>query len=133
MIGITVKTKSETKKVIKKAKDANIKSLSHAGGALRKIAMRSFQKKAGASPPGSPPHTHTKRLPKAILYAVDKRRQLVIVGPAVHLAGQVGRAHEFGGHYMGAIILDDLSCDLRLRKSVISCRGFGWHQFDKEN
>jgi len=102
MIGITVKTKSETKKVIKKAKDANIKSLSHAGGALRKIAMRSFQKKAGASPPGSPPHTHTKRLPKAILYAVDKRRQLVIVGPAVHLAGQVGKAHEFGGYYMGS-------------------------------
>ncbi|GAB6166150.1 hypothetical protein JCM19992_21500 [Thermostilla marina] len=89
-------------RVARKARRAGIKSLGHAGAAIRLAARRSLRKRKGSAPPGQPPHTHTRRLPKAILYAVDKRRQVVVIGPAVHLFGTAGKAHEHGGRFRGA-------------------------------
>jgi phage gpG-like protein len=36
---------------------------------------------------------------KAILYAVDKQREEAVIGPAEHLTGKVGGAHEHGGRH----------------------------------
>ena len=46
-----------------------------------------------------PPHTHTKRLPRAIKYAVEKQRGRVVIGPEVESLGTAGKAHEHGGTY----------------------------------
>lgn len=94
-----VKTRSQMHKVARKAKRANIENLGHAGGAIRLAAVRSIRKRKGPSPAGQPPHTHTRRLPRAIKYAVEKRRQVVVIGPDVESFGTAGKAHEHGGRY----------------------------------
>jgi hypothetical protein len=86
-------------KVARKAKRANIESLGHAGGAIRLAAVRSIRKRQGPAPAGQPPHTHTRRLPRAIKYAVEKSRQAVVIGPDVESLGTAGKAHEHGGRY----------------------------------
>ncbi|HYW78050.1 MAG TPA: hypothetical protein VE890_00675 [Thermoguttaceae bacterium] len=101
MIRLQSRTHFDGRKVHQKAKQANITNLGHAGAALRLIARRSIRQRKGPAPAGSPPHTHTRRLPRAILYAVDRQRSLVVIGPAKHLAGTSGRAHEHGGQYRG--------------------------------
>ncbi len=101
MIGIRARTKPRFDRVRKRAMRANIESLAHAGGAIRLAARRSIRKRKGPAPPGQPPHTHTRKLPRSILYAVDKRRQVVVIGPAVHLLGTAGKAHEHGGRFRG--------------------------------
>jgi hypothetical protein len=99
MVGMKVKTKSQMQKVVRKAKRGNIESLGHAGAAIRLVAKRSVRKKKGPSPAGQPPHTHTRRLPRAIKYAVEKSRQAVVIGPDVESLGTAGKAHEHGGTY----------------------------------
>lgn len=101
MFGIRAKTRPRFKRVARRARQGTIKSLGHAGGAIRLAARRSIRKRKGPAPPGRPPHTHTRRLPRSILYAVDKRRQVVVIGPAVHLLGTAGKAHEHGGRFRG--------------------------------
>ena len=99
MFGVTVKTRSQPGKAVKKAKQGSIKSLGHAGAAIRLTPVRSIKKSKGPASPGQPPHTHTRRLPRAIKYAVEKNRQTVVIGPAVESFGKAGRAHEHGGRY----------------------------------
>ena len=99
MVGMKVKTKSQMQKVVRKAKRGNIESLGHAGAAIRLVAKRSVRKKKGPAPAGQPPHTHTKRLPRAIKYAVEKQRGRVVIGPDVESFGTAGKAHEHGGVY----------------------------------
>jgi hypothetical protein len=101
MVGIRVRTISKMQQVKRKAQAGSIKSLGHAGGAIRLAAIRSIRKAAGPSSPGQPPHTHTRRLPRAIKYAVEKNRQMVVIGPDVMSFGTAGRAHEHGGRYKG--------------------------------
>jgi hypothetical protein len=88
-------------KVARKAKRANIESLGHAGGAIRLAAVRGIRKRKGPAPAGQPPHTHTRRLPRAIKYAVEKKRQVVVIGPDVESFGTAGKAHEHGGRFRG--------------------------------
>jgi len=99
MVGMRAKTKSEMYKVIQEARRANIKTLGHAGGAIRKAALRGIKKAEGPAPVGHPPHTHTERLPRAIRYAVEKSPKAVVIGPDVEAFGTAGKAHEFGGRY----------------------------------
>jgi len=99
VVGMKVKTKSQMQKVVRKAKRGNIESLGHAGAAIRLVAKRSVRKKKGPAPAGQPPHTHTKRLPSAIKYAVEKRQSRVVIGPDVESLGTAGKAHEHGGTY----------------------------------
>jgi hypothetical protein len=82
-----------------KAKQANITSLGHAGAALRLTARRSIRTRKKASPPGTPPHTRRGQLKRAIAYAVDKQRGVVVIGPEREAVGTSGSAHEFGGRY----------------------------------
>jgi hypothetical protein len=99
MIGVRAKTRSNMHRVKRKAQAGSIKSLGHAGGAIRLAAIRSIRKSPGPSSPGQPPHTHTRRLPRAIKYAVEKSKQTVVIGPDVVSFGTAGRAHEHGGRY----------------------------------
>jgi hypothetical protein len=99
MIGMRVKTRSDIPKVLRMARQANIESLGHAGAAIRLVARRSIRRRKGPSAPGQPPHTHTGALRGAILYAVEKTRERVVIGPAFAGVGTSSMAHEFGGRY----------------------------------
>lgn len=57
-------------------------------GAMRKIgafiyrrARSSIKERPGISPPGKPPHTHTRALKESIGFAFDKDREELVVGP----------------------------------------------------
>ncbi len=91
--------KDETKRVLKRARESSFKSLGHAGAAIRMTARRSIKRGGGKSQEGTPPHTRKGRLKNAIMYAVERERQTVVVGPDVGMAGTAGKAHEFGGRY----------------------------------
>jgi hypothetical protein len=99
VVGVKVKTRNETKKVLAKAKQGNIQSLGHAGAAIRLVARRSIRKRKSASPAGSPPSTRRGQLRRAIAYAVEKQQGLVVIGPEHEVVGESGKAHEFGGRY----------------------------------
>jgi hypothetical protein len=96
MLGIRARTRDETHKVKRKAKRANIESLGHAGAALRLAAKRSILKRKRPSRPGQPPHTQSLYLRRSIKYAVDKQRQLVVIGPDAAVIGEIGAVHEHG-------------------------------------
>ena len=93
------KTKFDAGKLKRAAKAGSIKSLGHAGAAIRLAARRSIKKSPKASPEGAPPHTRRGRIRNAIKYAVSANKQSVVIGPDVQVAGTSGKAHEFGGRY----------------------------------
>jgi len=99
MIGMRVRTRSDVQKVLRKVRQANIRSLGHAGGTIRKVARHSIRRSPNPSAPGKPPHTRKGQLRRSILYAVDKSKQSVVIGPSVALVGTSATAHEFGGRY----------------------------------
>ena len=99
MAGISVRTRSDIPKVLRKIRRANIENLGHAGGAIRLAAKHSIKKSPEPSAPGTPPHTRHGQLPGSILYAVEKRKQRVVIGPDYMKVGRVATAHEFGGRY----------------------------------
>jgi len=101
MIAFKVKDRSEIPKLLRKARRANIQSMHHAAGYLRKVAKNSIKNKPGPSEAPAPPHTHTKRLKHAILYAVEPGRQSAVIGTDVRKFGKAGKPHEHGGRYMG--------------------------------
>ena len=83
--------------IARKAKDSNEKALRHLGGFVRKIAQRSMRKRAGAAPPGRPPHAHGERpgIRPDIIYQYDPITKSVVIGP--HTGKIVPELHEFGG------------------------------------
>ena len=101
MVEMKVKTRMDAKRVVKAAQTGSIKSLGHAGGAIRMTAKRSIKRSKTESPEGSPPHTRKGQLRRAILYAVEKDKQSVVVGPDVSIVSTAGTAHEFGGRFRG--------------------------------
>lgn len=94
-----VKVHFDAKKVRKAAKAGSIKSLGHAGAAIRLVARRSIKKSKKPSLADTPPHTRKGRLRNAIKYSVDAGKQSVVIGPDQAVAGTSGKAHEFGGQY----------------------------------
>lgn len=108
MIGASASVTIATNAVKAAADKATAENVGQAAGRIRKDAIASIVPSVDPSPPGSPPHTHGGRkragkgkLPKAILYAVDKAAGDAVIGPAKSKAGTVGQAHEFGGKYKG--------------------------------
>jgi len=99
MIGMQARTKFDSQKVRRKAKQGSIKSLGHAAATIRLTAKRSIRKRKGPSPKGTPPHTRTKRLPSSILYCVDKTREMAVIGPSRRIVGIAGAEHEHGGRW----------------------------------
>lgn len=101
MIGVKVKTQDRFDRVRSKVKDAAIKSLGHAGAAIRLTARRSIRKSQKESAPGTPPHTRKGQLRRAIAYAVENEDERVVIGPEHTIVGPSGMAHEFGGRFRG--------------------------------
>jgi hypothetical protein len=99
MIAAKVTTKDETKRVLAKARQGNFKSLGHAGAAIRLTARRSIRKRKAKSPEGQPPHTRKGQIRGAILFAVEKEKDRVVIGPEHSKVGKSGSAHEHGGRY----------------------------------
>ena len=99
MIDAKAKTKWDSGKVVKSARAGSIKSLGHAGAAIRLQARHSIKKSPKKSAAGTPPNTRKGRIRNAIKYAVTKSPPSVVIGPDVDVAGTAGKAHEFGGHY----------------------------------
>jgi hypothetical protein len=102
MVGARVKTKDEFAKVAKAARRANIETLGHAGGYIRKVAQHSIKRSPKPSAPGTPPNTRRGQLRRAIRYAVEKvggAPVSVVIGPDVDVVGTSATAHEFGGKY----------------------------------
>jgi hypothetical protein len=54
-----------------------------------------------ASPAGSPPHSRSGQLKRAIGYDVDKAQQCAVIGPRESMVGTSAMAQEFGGLYKG--------------------------------
>jgi len=101
MIGVKAKARFDAGKVVKRVKKANIESLGHAGAVVRLTARRSIRKRKGPSAPGTPPHTRHGQLRRAVVYAVEKREERVVIGPEYATVGPVGMPHEFGGRFRG--------------------------------
>ncbi len=101
MIGARVRTRFDTGKVVRKVKQANVESLGHAGAVIRLTARRSIRKRKGPSAPGTPPHTRQGQLRRAVVYAVEKREERVVIGPEHAVVGPAGMPHEFGGRFRG--------------------------------
>lgn len=90
-------------------KRASFKNLGHAAAVVRKVAVRSIkagkrvskrQSRMGSSPAapaGTPPHSPTGRLKRAILFAQEP--EAAVIGPSADLFGNAGKAHEFGGRF----------------------------------
>jgi hypothetical protein len=101
MIGMKTTARMDAQRVRSRAQRGNLRSLAHAGGYLRKTARQSIKKRPRDSAPGTPPHTRFGLLRTAILYAVDKERRSVVVGPHVQIFGRLGVPHEFGTRFRG--------------------------------
>ena len=99
MVELKVRTRSDVRKVLRVARRANIRSLGHAGGAIRKVAQHSIRKNPRPSALGKPPHTRRGLLRKSILYAVEKQKDRVVIGPSVRIVGPAGMPHEHGGRF----------------------------------
>lgn len=99
MFGVKVKTSDRTKRVKAAADKATFRNFSHAAASIRKDAVQSIEVSPDPSPPGDPPHTRRRLLPRAVRFAVD--REGAVIGPAASVARQVGNVHEFGGQYKG--------------------------------
>jgi hypothetical protein len=99
MIGLNVTSKDETRRVLTKARKGSIKSLGHAGAAIRLTARRSIRRRQKAAPEGQPPHTRKGQLRGAIMYAVEKQNDLVVIGPEHAKVARSASAHEHGGRY----------------------------------
>jgi len=105
MLGLRVHFEDHTRRVKRRARKGNIRSLGHAGGAIRKAArklIRSRKDRRRHAPPGHAPFTHGGLLRRAIFYHVDEIGQRCVIGPTAELIGDVAAAHEHGGSYKGA-------------------------------
>ena len=99
MIRMAARTQDDTRKVARRAKQANIANLGHAGAVIRLTARRSIRKRKTASAEGKPPSTRRGHLRSAIAYSVVKQKDTVFIGPEVTRVGRSGSAHEHGGRY----------------------------------
>jgi len=101
MLGAKAKVKFDGKKIRKAAQAGSIKSLGHAGAAIRLTARRSIKRSATESQPGDAPHTRRGQLKRAIVFAVEGNKQSAVIGPDAAMVGPAGSAHEHGGHFRG--------------------------------
>jgi hypothetical protein len=99
MVTVKAKTTFTPGKLKAKVRSANIKTIGHAGAAIRLVARRSIKKSKKNAPAGSPPNTRKGRIKNAIKYAVASDGQSVVIGPDYAVAADSGTAHEHGGRY----------------------------------
>ena len=103
MIAMNVRVQFKPKRLRKKTKQGNVRSLFRAASFIRVTARRSIRtRKKKTAPAGRPPFTRGKRrLKNAILFAVDRKRERALIGPDFQVVGPAGAIHEFGGQFRG--------------------------------
>lgn len=99
MIAARVRIRYDSQRVHRRAIAGSNHALERAAVAIRDEAVGSIKYESGPSRPGQPPHTHTGRLPRSILYAVDRRGHRAVIGASAVLAGEMAARHEYGGTY----------------------------------
>jgi len=99
MIGMSARFQFQSPKVLRAVNRANVRGLGHAGAGIRLRARRSIRRSESPSQPGHPPHTRKGQLKRALLYAVERSDERVVVGPTYEIVGRSAMAHEFGGRY----------------------------------
>jgi len=113
----------DRKKVIRAADAAERRNLSKAGAFIRTTAKQSIRRRKGASPPGSPPSSHTGLLKRFIFFGYDRRRRTVVVGP-MKLNRKVGNAPEALEHGGTSVVVEGLRRRRRRRRVRIRARPF---------
>ena len=101
MIGMKARTWFNRERIVRATREGSIKSLGHGAAAIRLIARRSIRRGQEPSAPGKPPHTRKGQIKKAILYKVEKREQMAVIGPEYSVIGPAAMAHEHGGKFRG--------------------------------
>ena len=102
MFRLTVQIEDNTRRVSGAAERATFRNLGHAAARISKDVKASLVTADGASPEGSPPHTHQGAyLRRAIRYDHDRKAQSALIGPLASSVGEAGAAHEFGQEFHG--------------------------------
>jgi hypothetical protein len=76
---------------------AALRVLSRFGAFVRTRARTSIRPRKAASRPGQPPSSHEGSLRRLILFAYDRARRSVVVGPAAFRRGAAPALLEYGG------------------------------------
>lgn len=97
LVGMTAKTKVETRRVKAAVDKATVRTMPQAGAYIRGVAKRLIKKRVKASLPGNPPHTHNGGLKRAIRYDLGPSKSSVAIGPARENAGRLWNVLEYGG------------------------------------
>jgi len=101
MVTMKAKTEWDPRAVKVAQKLGMVKSLTQAGGAIRKTAQRRIKINPKPSPPGTSPNSRQGAFRNAIQYAVDKYRISCLIGPSADIVADVGQPMEFGGLFRG--------------------------------
>ena len=108
---------------------ATRKVLSKFGAFVRQTAKRSIRKRKAASPPGSPPSSHTGLLRRFIWFGYEPGKRSVVIGPA-RLSdkgrGEAPSLLEYGGS-------TTLKRQGKRRRTRIRARPFMGPAFEKES
>ena len=103
MVSFTVRLDLARMAVLKKrAEQGSFRSLGHAAASIRATARRLVVRSRKAAPPGESAHTRGRgKRGDAILFAVDRDREVAVIGFTHAVFGEAMSAHEHGGAYMG--------------------------------
>lgn len=94
---VKAKSKFNRRAVKKRSDETSVDALYKAGAYLRTTARRSIRKSPKASQKGKPPHSRRGQLRTAIVFAVDEKKLIALVGPSASLISDIAKYHEFGG------------------------------------
>ncbi len=97
----TVKIVKKFDRVKKVVDNSILATFGDAARLTRTIARRSIRRRArnNYAPAGQPPRTRFGSIRNSILYDVDKKSQVALIGPAYSRIGPVAAAHEHGGFF----------------------------------
>ena len=83
----------DTKKIERSARQAEARTLKRFGYRVRRAARQSIRKRKKTSQAGQAPSSHAGLLKRFILYAYERARRSVVIGPK-RLGGKRGQAPE---------------------------------------
>ncbi|MDZ4852443.1 MAG: hypothetical protein SGI77_24405 [Pirellulaceae bacterium] len=97
----TVKIVKNFNRVKKVVNDSVLATFGDAARLTRTIARRSIRRRAGSNYAlaGQPPRTRFGSIRNSILFDVDNKSQVALIGPAYSRIGPVAAAHEHGGFF----------------------------------